>query len=360
MSIKRKILFFAVNPKDKIKLRLDEEVRDIIQGIHLINRSQFDTDQIWAVRPQDLRRTLLNTSSEIDYYVHFCGHADLEGLILEDENGESIFVKPDALAELFELFTDRIKCVFFNACYSQQQAEAVSQFINYVIGMRQPIEDKAAKEFAVSFYDGLAGDLPIEQAYKLGCNALKMKNTPEHLVPVLITKVDVSSDVNQLLSVQGILDISTQLNKLIKAPDLKIGNSIYAQDLLQQLTAQLEELVILDASVIQNEDSVRLYLSRLKGVTKMLRKLVNDLDSIVRPQYDFDTNLRQQARKLAEIASFFEQHGLKSQTKVIQFLPPKSQPSLKGGKPSKGKILPLISPTSKPSNENLETGNSKE
>jgi len=51
--------------------------------------------------------------------------------------------------------------------------------------MNQAIGDRAAIEFAVSFYDALGVGRDVEFAYKLGCNAIQIAGIPEHLTPVL-------------------------------------------------------------------------------------------------------------------------------------------------------------------------------
>jgi hypothetical protein len=88
-------------------------------------------------------------------------------------------VTGEVLADLFQNFATQIECVLINACYSEVQAEAIVQHIDYVIGMNAPIHDKPAIEFAVGFYDGLVGYdsqqdqlPPVEFAFKLGCNAI--------------------------------------------------------------------------------------------------------------------------------------------------------------------------------------------
>jgi CHAT domain len=75
--------------------------------------------------------------------VHFTGHgAGKDGLAFEDGTGQPKLVDSDALANLFKLFSSRIECVVLNACYSQIQAEAIAQHIDYVIGMSQAIGDR--------------------------------------------------------------------------------------------------------------------------------------------------------------------------------------------------------------------------
>jgi hypothetical protein len=112
----------------------------------------------------------------------------LKRLILENEVGKAVAVSTEALAGLFELFADRVECVVLNACYSEVQAEAIAQHIPYVIGMNKAIGDRAAIEFAISFYDALGAGESIEFAYKLGCNAIRMAGIEEYLTPVLKKK----------------------------------------------------------------------------------------------------------------------------------------------------------------------------
>ena len=66
--------------------------------------------------------------------------------------------------------------------------------------MSAEISDDAAIEFAVAFYDALGAGRPIEAAYAFGCNAINMKGIPEHLTPILKTKVS-SPDEKQRLAI---------------------------------------------------------------------------------------------------------------------------------------------------------------
>lgn len=81
------ILLLAANPKGTTPLRLDEEVREIGEGLQrALHREQFELVQRWAVRPQDVRRAMLDEKPQI---VHLSGHgAREEGLVFEDEVGQ--------------------------------------------------------------------------------------------------------------------------------------------------------------------------------------------------------------------------------------------------------------------------------
>ena len=181
------ILILAANPKNTPQLRLDQEIREIDNGLERAQkRSEFTLKQKLAARPVDVRRAMLDYKPNI---VHFCGHGSgEEGLAFEDENGQANIVTTEALAGFFELFADRVECVVLNACYSQVQAEAIAEHIAYVIGMKKAIGDAAAIEFAVAFYDALGAGESVEFAYKLACNAIQWAGIPEHLTPTLKLK----------------------------------------------------------------------------------------------------------------------------------------------------------------------------
>ncbi len=179
------ILILAVNPKDITRLRLDEEVREIDEGLKRSkNRDQFIIKPQWAIRLRDLRRALLDYEPRI---VHFCGHGTEDGLMVENEKREAVIVSPDALSGLFKLFAKKIECVLLNACHSEPQAEDISKHIKYVIGMKESISDEAAREFAIGFYDALGSGKSFEDAFEFGCNAIQMGGaSDEHRIPVLL------------------------------------------------------------------------------------------------------------------------------------------------------------------------------
>ena len=203
----KKILFLEANPQRNIDL--NEEIRDIKQVIQSSrDREVFQIEIGLAVRSTDLHDLILNFEPNI---VHFCGHGSGEsGLVFLDKK-----IATDALANLFQLFEKHLKCVVLNACYSEVQADAIVRHINYVIGMKQEIQDRAAIAFSLGFYRALAYGRSIEDAYKFGCSAIQLaiddpstnrdaitkeirkfevensiqsRNIPEYLKPVLHKK----------------------------------------------------------------------------------------------------------------------------------------------------------------------------
>ncbi|MBF2063657.1 MAG: CHAT domain-containing protein [Calothrix sp. C42_A2020_038] len=195
MNVK-KILILAANPKDTNKLRLDEEVRNIQAALQRAkNREQFEIITEWAVRVEDLRRALLDHQPTI---VHFSGHgSETTGLALENNSGQMQLVSGESLARLFKLFQNKIECVLLNACYSELQASAIHQYIDCVIGMKRPIGDVAAIEFAVGFYDALLAGSSYEDCFEVGCASIDLEGIPESETPVLLFRPRLSPASNK-------------------------------------------------------------------------------------------------------------------------------------------------------------------
>ena len=248
----RRILLLAANPKNTHPLRLDKEVKAIESGLMLAKeRELFIFKHKWAVDPTDVQRAMLEFEPHI---VHFSGHGDLEGLVLEsNEDDYGQLVSTDALAGLFELFADQVECVILNACYSEIQAQAINYHISYVIGMSQSIGDKAAIAFSVGFYDALGAGRPIEFAYRLGCNAIQLGSSgknikyPQHLIPVLKTKTTKST-----VLLKGPTPSSSEFQP-ISPPDTPVDHYARRISRLQNLEVNQRDLIDREAQEIVSD-----------------------------------------------------------------------------------------------------------
>ena len=246
----KKILVLTANPLNTPRLRLDKEVREIQNGLRRSShRDDLELETEVATRREDLRRAMLEFQPDI---VHFCGHGAKkegvstvdEGIILEDDCGNGILVGADALSGFFELFADKLKCVVLNACYTEVQANAIAQHIEYVIGMKQGIEDSVAIEFAVAFYDALGAGKSIDFAYKLARNAIhQLANVPQELIPVLITKPK---------SAQLVYKKSKDLHKSLKGPSVEgIILNVSVENHTAKQVAELIKVIPIDTSTLE-------------------------------------------------------------------------------------------------------------
>ncbi len=184
----RSVLFCAANPEDQDLIRTDAEFKKIKEILARSSQGEGITlhQPELAARANDLTRALPDTQPNV---VHFSGHGGGDkGIYLEDEQGHSKPVAADALASVFRQFTHCIKVVVLNACFSEPQAEAIAEHIDYVIGTRQDIGDDTAIAFSAGFYQALAAARSVEDAFQLGCAEIRMAGIPEHRIPVLMTR----------------------------------------------------------------------------------------------------------------------------------------------------------------------------
>jgi hypothetical protein len=184
------ILFWAANPVDTQPLQLGNEIRTIEERLRASDlRDHFVLEQQWAVRPGDLAEGLLQYSPQI---VHFSGHGNASGdLVMRADDGSSQPVSIAALADLFAIAGDSVRCVVFNACYSQAQAEAVAQHVDCVVGTSRAIQDDAAVRFAAGFYRALGYGRSVSTAFDLGCNEIDLASIAGADIPQLISRPDI-------------------------------------------------------------------------------------------------------------------------------------------------------------------------
>jgi hypothetical protein len=168
------ILTLAANPDDTSALQLNREIREVSTLLQQSkHRDEFTFERRDAVRWDDLQRAILELRPRI---IHFCGHgAGQPGLVLEGDQGHRFEVSTAVLSDLFRQMADTVECVVINACHSKAQAEAISQHINYVIGMNAAIYDDMAIAYARGFYLALGAGESIPNAHATGCREIQVQ-----------------------------------------------------------------------------------------------------------------------------------------------------------------------------------------
>ncbi len=183
---KIRLLMLAANPDTTRRLAVDEEARQIGEKLRLAqDRDAFTVTTCLAVRPADL---LQYFNQHRPHIVHFSGHGSSAGeIVLSNGFGEHR-VSTEALTETFRVMKDNIRIVMLNACYSSTQAQAISRHIDFIIGMRSPIEDRAAIVFAAAFYSALGFQRSVQEAFDQAITAIMLHGLPGHLTPELIIR----------------------------------------------------------------------------------------------------------------------------------------------------------------------------
>jgi hypothetical protein len=188
---KIKALFLAANPASMSQLAIDKEMRAIEQKVRASeHRDVLVFQSAWAVQPDDLLQLLNQHKPHI---VHFSGHGRSEGLSLVGENGQERLVTTRALKSLFTTLKDNIRLVFLNACYSREQAQALIETVDCVIGMKESIHDDAAIAFASSFYRAIGFGRSVQEAFDQGITSLLLEGIPDEDLPELLVKQGVDA-----------------------------------------------------------------------------------------------------------------------------------------------------------------------
>ncbi|MBP1163814.1 putative nucleic acid-binding Zn-ribbon protein [Chryseobacterium sp. PvR013] len=181
------VLFLASNPIDQAPLRLDEEARSITEMIRKAkHRDSVKFESCWALQTIDLLQALNEYNPTI---VHFSGHgSDNDEIVFQSQDGVTKLVKKEALIQTMMASSDNIRLVFFNTCFSKNQAEAISQFVDATIGMNTSIGDEAARVFSSQFYSAISFGLSVEKAFQQAKGLLMMEDIPEENTPELFIK----------------------------------------------------------------------------------------------------------------------------------------------------------------------------
>lgn len=184
---KTKILFLSANPRDTEPIRVDEERKKIKTKLRQSEfRDRFDLQMEFAITYGDLQNSLLKYKPQI---IHFSGHgSDLGALMFEDDYGNCHEIPPESLADLFKILKEQfqIDCVLLNACYSEDQARRIAEYVPFVIGTNNSISDAAAIGFASSFYMSLGEGQTVRTAFDIARNFLKAYFPSESDVPKLL------------------------------------------------------------------------------------------------------------------------------------------------------------------------------
>lgn len=178
------VLFLSANPLDQQQLRLDEEARAITEMIRKAkHRDSVKLESCWAVRPMDILQALNEYAPAV---VHFSGHgSEQDEIVFQDDRGRTKLVSKEAIVQTMMASSEGIRLVFFNTCYSHNQAEAVVEHVEVAIGMKTSIGDEAARVFASQFYSAIGFGLSVKKAFEQAKALLMLEGIQEEDTPEL-------------------------------------------------------------------------------------------------------------------------------------------------------------------------------
>jgi CHAT domain-containing protein len=177
MTEKIRILFLSANPWTTGRILVDEEAREISERLQEgPYRDKFELHNHGAVRPIDFQRLLLKYEPEI---VHFSGHGSKRQRILfSGTHGRSRAVDQQGLTNLLALYSSHVRLVLLNACFTNAQAQSISEVVNYSIGTSKAIGDKASVAFAGAFYRALGFGKSVKEAFESAKAELVLTKMP--------------------------------------------------------------------------------------------------------------------------------------------------------------------------------------
>ena len=203
----------------------EKEYENIFFSINSNKSIVFDIkkDKVVVKKTQDFHDATLNREYQI---CHFLGHGN-EGIFLNSEK-----ITPESLKSYFQ-YRDKCKCVVFNACSSGEAAKQVSEHINYVIGMSQPINDDIAIKFAGGFYNGLQNGINNNKdiyltGFREGILAISGDKNSQESIPVLYINYK-----RAILNLIKQLDAENKIEYFLKLlctdyPTNKLFNQLYS------------------------------------------------------------------------------------------------------------------------------------
>lgn len=88
--------------------------------------------------------------------------------------------------------SDALRLVFFNTCFSFNQAEGCIQNVDAAIGMKEEIGDDGARVFASQFYSSIGFGHSITKAFAQAQAAMTMEDRDQADIPSLYRKPGLS------------------------------------------------------------------------------------------------------------------------------------------------------------------------
>lgn len=174
-TTKKNILFIAANPTNASDTYSGKESQKITNAINAgLLRAEFELIVNFASNIEEILRLLKTHKPAI---VHFSMHGALQGMMFEGTFGSPQIISADILASFFELINFRektIECVILSACDSTAHAEAINQYVDYVVGMNGAIPAMAAIEYTSAFYTALLTGDDYDLAHKTALVQLKI------------------------------------------------------------------------------------------------------------------------------------------------------------------------------------------
>ena len=196
------VLFMASDPGTN-KLALDEEARAIGEKLRASEyRDSVNFQTRWAVRSMDILQAINELQPTV---VHFSGHGTSgDDLVLQDDQGRPKYVSKEGIVSAIAFGSESVKLVFFNTCFSFNEAKSCVAKVSAAIGMNREIGDNGARVFSSQFYSGIGFGYSIPKAFAQAKSALMMEDLCQADIPELYLNEGLSEQELTLVRPQKI------------------------------------------------------------------------------------------------------------------------------------------------------------
>src|SRR5579859_3399123 len=199
---KIRTLFLEANPFTTTQPGLDESVSTIRSELQHLRNLVFDSG--WAASIDDLKCELEFYPSDI---MHFVGQTG-EGIFLPRKPGELNPLSDRALALRFSRFSPRTRLIILDGCYTSEQANALAEVVDCVIGINNSTDAQSNLWFAMDLYSLICHGCSIQEA----CDRCKSSMPPSASIHLLGKK-----PTAVLLPVEPRMSLSTTYSRALES-----------------------------------------------------------------------------------------------------------------------------------------------
>lgn len=177
-DVPQSILLLSSDPKSPQSSRQRDEAKEIRKALKRSKYSAlFNLQDRSDIDPETISQEL----SEIQpRFVHISGMDNgIEKLVLETSyTGPSTEKESEAkaVAQLFKLHADNVKCIFLNSCHSEKQSDLLAKHIDFVILIPRSLRENLATKFSTDFYYHIAIQKSIVRSFEMSLDILVRLN----------------------------------------------------------------------------------------------------------------------------------------------------------------------------------------